>query len=189
MICRSWTQPDLINLSTEIYSFIGKKDPSWTMLAIYLSYAEFIYSSCVDWEELMIIVHASSLDAAAACSSRHWCLGRQERQLCRQGNGGASRWVGPSWPERGVACSWLCSSCSQGSPRVHLTGENRSGLIGYRSNRSGPVPVWASTKPLQIQNLNLNSKKMKNSLKIPKNTSSCDESNGVKISQKFVHLL
>ena len=45
------------------------------MLAIYLSYAEFIYSSCVDWEELMIIVHASSLDAAAACSSRHWCLG------------------------------------------------------------------------------------------------------------------
>ena len=36
---------------------------------------------------------------------------------------------------------------------------NRSGLIGYRSNRSGPVPVWAGTKPAQIQILNLNLKK------------------------------
>ena len=32
-------------------------------------------------------------------------------------------------------------------------------------------------------------KKMKNSLKIPKNTSRCDESNGVKFFQKFVHLV
>ena len=40
--------------------------------------------------------------------------------------------------------------------RVHQTGGNRSGLTGYRSNRSGPVPVWAGTKPAQIQNLNLN---------------------------------
>ena len=30
---------------------------------------------------------------------------------------------------------------------------------------------------------------MKNSQKIPKNTSRCDESNGVKFSQKFVHLV
>ena len=36
---------------------------------------------------------------------------------------------------------------------------------GYRSNRSGPVPVWAGTKPAQIQNSNLNSKKKKNSQK------------------------
>ena len=43
--------------------------------------------------------------------------------------------------------------------RVHLTGGNRSGLTGYRSNRSGPVPVWVVTKPGQIQNLNLNLKK------------------------------
>ena len=43
--------------------------------------------------------------------------------------------------------------------RVYLTGGNRSGLTGYRSNRSGPGPVWAGTKPAQIQNLNLNSKK------------------------------
>ena len=32
-------------------------------------------------------------------------------------------------------------------------------------------------------------KKMKNFQKIPKNTSRCDESNGVKFSQKFVHLV
>ena len=41
--------------------------------------------------------------------------------------------------------------------RVYKTGGNRSGLTGYRSNRSGPVPVWADTKPVQIQNSNLNS--------------------------------
>ena len=45
--------------------------------------------------------------------------------------------------------------------RVYKTGGNRSGLTGYRSNRSGPVPVWAGTKPAQIQNLNLNSKNEK----------------------------
>ena len=50
--------------------------------------------------------------------------------------------------------------------RVHLTGGNRSGLTGYRSYRSGPVPVWAGTKPVQIQNSNLNSKKIKEILKI-----------------------
>ena len=60
---------------------------------------------------------------------------------------------------------------------------------GYRSNRSGPVPVWSGTKPAQIQNLNLNSKKWKILKKIPKNTSRCDEFNGVKFSQKFVHLV
>ena len=49
------------------------------------------------------------------------------------------------------------------------------------SNRSGPV--WTGIKPIQIQNLN--SKKWK----IPKNTSRCDKSNGVKFSQKFVHLV
>ena len=43
--------------------------------------------------------------------------------------------------------------------RVYLTGGNRSDLTGYRSNRSGPV--WASIKPAQIQNLNLNSKNEK----------------------------
>ena len=35
--------------------------------------------------------------------------------------------------------------------RVHQPG----------GNRSGPVPVWAGTKPAQIQNLNLNLKNKK----------------------------
>ena len=42
--------------------------------------------------------------------------------------------------------------------KVNLTGGNRSGLTGYRSNRSGPVPVSAGTQPVKIQILNLNSK-------------------------------
>ena len=45
--------------------------------------------------------------------------------------------------------------------KVNLTGGNRSGLTGYRSNRSGPVPVSAGTQPAKIQNLNLNSKNEK----------------------------
>ena len=46
-----------------------------------------------------------------------------------------------------------------GMHRVYLTVGNRSGLTGYRSNRTGPVPVWSGMKPVLIQNLNLNSKK------------------------------
>ena len=42
---------------------------------------------------------------------------------------------------------------------VNRTVGNRSGLTGYRSNRSGPVPVRSGMKPVKIQNLNLNSKK------------------------------
>ena len=49
----------------------------------------------------------------------------------------------------------------------------------------GTGSVWAGTKPAQIQNSNLNSKKNKNSQKIPKNTSRCDESNGVKFFSKI----
>ena len=45
--------------------------------------------------------------------------------------------------------------------RVYKTGGNRSGFTGYRSKRSGPVPVWTGPKPAQIQNSNLNSKKWK----------------------------
>ena len=78
------------------------------------------------------------------------------------------------------------AACDTG---VHKTVGNRSGLIGYRLNRSGPVPVWAGIKPVQIQNLNLNSKEWKIPKKISKNISRCDESNGVKFSQKFVHLV
>jgi len=49
---------------------------------------------------------------------------------------------------------------------VNLTGGNRFGLTGYRSNRSGPVPVSAGTQPAKIQILNLNSKNEK----FPKNS-------------------
>ena len=44
--------------------------------------------------------------------------------------------------------------------RVYLTGGNWSGLP-VKPVRSGPVPVWAGTKPAQIQNLNLNLKNEK----------------------------
>jgi len=75
------------------------------------------------------------------------------------------------------------SSSSQQVQRVNQTVGNR-----YRSNRSAPVPVWSGMKPVQIQNLNLNSNKMKKFQKIPKNTTRCEEYNDVKLSQKFVHL-
>ena len=48
---------------------------------------------------------------------------------------------------------------------------------------TGTGPETAGTGRFQtapIQNLKFEFKKMKNSQKIPKNTSSCDESNGVK---------
>jgi len=38
----------------------------------------------------------------------------------------------------------------RGGTRVYLTVGNRSGLTGYRSNRTGPVPVWSGMKPVQI---------------------------------------
>ena len=50
--------------------------------------------------------------------------------------------------------------------------------------RFGPVPNWPKFK-IQIS-IQKNEKLPK---KIPKNTSRCDESNGVKFSQKFIHLV
>ena len=52
-------------------------------------------------------------------------------------------------------------SFSLARPKVKLTGGNRSSLTGYRSNRSGPVPVSAGTQPAKIQILNLNLKNEK----------------------------
>ena len=54
-----------------------------------------------------------------------------------------------------------CFFLLPGALRVYLTGGNQSGLTGYRSNRSGPVPVSAGTQSAKIQNLNLNSKNKK----------------------------
>ena len=65
-----------------------------------------------------------------------------------------------------VGASW----CRQGSP-IRLG----SGLDRYQT---GPNSKFK-----------FKFKKMKNSQKISKNTSRCDESNGVKFSQKFVHLV
>jgi len=33
---------------------------------------------------------------------------------------------------------------------VYQTVGNRTGLTGYRSNRSGPVPVWSGMKPAKF---------------------------------------
>ena len=72
----------------------------------------------------------------------------------------------PSWPQ---LARLLPTSSPTGwrrhtSTSVNQTGGKRSGLTGYRSNRSGPVP--AGTQPVKIQNLNLNSKNEK----FPKNS-------------------
>ena len=61
---------------------------------------------------------------------------------------------------------WNLIDPPDGVSKVNLTGGNRSGLTGYRSNRSGPVPVPAGTQPAKIQILNLNSKNEK----FPKNS-------------------
>jgi hypothetical protein len=69
------------------------------------------------------------------------------------------------------------------SDRVNRTGGNRPGNRGNQSYRSGPVLV--GSQPVQIQNINLNSKNKK----ISKNTSRCVESNGVNNFQVFVCLV
>ena len=65
-----------------------------------------------------------------------------------------------------VGASW----CRQGSP-------NRPGS-GLDRYQTGPNSKFK-----------FKFKKMKNSQKVPKNTSWCDESNGVKFSKKFIHLV
>ena len=69
--------------------------------------------------------------------------------------------------------------------RVHLTVGNRSGLTGT-DNRSGSGLGRYQTGP--NSKFKFEFKKRKNFQKNSKNTSRCDESNGVKFSQKFVRL-
>ena len=64
--------------------------------------------------------------------------------------------------------------------QVNQTGGNRFDLTGYRLNRSGPVSVWADTKPAQIQNSNLNLKNKK-FLKILQGATNLMVSNFLKI--------
>jgi hypothetical protein len=54
------------------------------------------------------------------------------------------------------------------SSRVNRTSGNRSGNRGNRSYRSEPVPVPVGSQPVQIQNLNLNSKNEKKLTKFSK---------------------
>ena len=71
--------------------------------------------------------------------------------------------------------------------RVHQTARNRTGYRGYRSNRPGSGSGRLETGP--NSNFKFEFEKMKKSQKILKNTSSCDESNGVKFFQIFIHLV
>jgi hypothetical protein len=50
---------------------------------------------------------------------------------------------------------------SRDRSRVNRAGGNRSGNRGNQSYRSGPFPVPTGCQPVQIQNLNLNSKNKK----------------------------
>ena len=63
-------------------------------------------------------------------AQRGWPAGRTTRRwlLLRHGAGQARSAAGLADPSEVVRT------------RVNLTGGNRSGLTGYRSNRSGPVP-------------------------------------------------
>ena len=65
---------------------------------------------------------------------------------------------------------------------VNQTGGNRSGLTGFGFGL-GRYQTGPNLK------FKFELKKMKISKKILKNTSRCDESNGVKFSQKFIHLV
>jgi hypothetical protein len=83
--------------------------------------------------------------------------------------------IGPASSTKGEALdSWTRSqqcTCANAAEmvqsqlliRVHRTGGNGSGNCGNRCYRSGPVPVPIGSQPVQIQNLNLNSKNEKNS--------------------------
>ena len=64
----------------------------------------------------------------------------------------------------------------------------RLGALSARARRSGEFTEPVTTKPARIQNSNLNLKIIFLK-KISKNILRCDESNDVKFSQKFVHLV
>jgi hypothetical protein len=57
--------------------------------------------------------------------------------------------------ETGLQQRAVCGAAT----RVNRTGGNQFEKRGNRSYRSGSVPVPAGSQPVQIQNLNLNSKK------------------------------
>ena len=74
--------------------------------------------------------------------------------------------ITPSKSHKSIICIYKLCNCK--ATRVKKTAGNRTGYRGYRSNRPGPVPVPAGSNRVQIQILNLNSKKWKNPQKILK---------------------
>ena len=77
---------------------------------------------------------------------------------------GGGSWAQKNWLAyptqfRGNHTTFACRETV--TTRVNQTGGNRSNLTGYRPNRFGLVSVWAGTKSVQIQNLNLNLKNEK----------------------------
>ena len=76
------------------------------------------------------------------------------------------------------------SACDQGLQ--NRWGPVRFDRLPVKPVRSGSGLGWYQTGP--NSKFKFEFKKMKNSQKIPKNTPRCDESNGVKFSQKFVRL-
>ena len=76
----------------------------------------------------------------------------------------------------------------------HFLNSNLNFELGPVSYRTKPEPVRAGSGSGRFQTspnskFKLKFRKMKNSQKIPKNISRYDESNGVKFSQIFDHLL
>ena len=90
---------------------------------------------------------------------------------------------------RWVMCQGREGSMKSRERRGAHPGFTKPAGTGPVTGLTGPVLIPAGFKPVQIQILNLNSKKWKNPKKNLKNTSSCDEFNDVKFFQIFVHLI
>ena len=119
-------------------------------------------------------------------------LARSDEMILRQV---AARWLGLTKPRRGRAHRGLSGPAGRRSPsptprgrtRVKNTDRNRFGLLPVK-----PVRAGCGSGRFQTglnSNFKFKFQKIKNSQKIPKNTSSCDESNGVNFFQIFVHLV
>jgi len=141
-----------------------------------LGFRAFLHWAAAAWRG---VVAASSSDSGANPTPREWGeakLGRKQAAWWR------FRIKPPPPLPAGCCClrRRLAGSARrslrpcEAIRRVHRTDGNRSGLTG--------------TKPARIQNSNLNLKIIFLK-KISKNILRCDESNDVKFSQKFVHLV
>ena len=90
--------------------------------------------------------------------------------------------------EAGSGHDFYCTWTSASGAHAHTGAVDDQGL----QNRWEPVRPGFGLGRYQTgpnSKFKFELKKIKNSQKFPKNTSRCDESNGVKFSQKFVHLV